>query len=40
VAPVARVPHMSALNIGFSIVARSVFVGFKSAVGEMRRLVD
>jgi len=40
VAPIARVPHMSALNIGFSIVARSVFVGFKSAVGEMRRLVD
>ena len=40
VAPIARIPHMSALNIGFSIVARSVFVGFKSAVGEMRRLVD
>jgi pyridoxine 5-phosphate synthase len=40
VAPIARVPHMSALNIGYSIVARSVFVGFKSAVGEMRRLVD
>ena len=40
VAPVARVPHLSALNIGFSIVARSVFVGFKSAVGEMRRQVD
>ena len=29
-----------ALNVGFSIVARSGFVGFKSAVGEMRRLVD
>lgn len=40
VAPVARVPHLSALNIGFSIVARSVFVGLKSAVAEMRRLVD
>jgi pyridoxine 5-phosphate synthase len=40
VAPIARIPHMSALNIGFSIVARSVFVGYKSAVAEMRRLVD
>lgn len=40
VAAVARVPHLSALNIGYSIVARSVFVGFKSAVSEMRRLAD
>lgn len=40
VGPVARVPHMSALNIGFSIVARSVFVGLKTAVAEMRRAID
>lgn len=40
VTPVARVPHLSALNIGFSIVARSVFVGLKPAVAEMRRLID
>ena len=40
VGPIARVPHLSALNIGFSIVARSVFVGLKSAVAEMRRLID
>lgn len=40
VGPIARVPHMTALNIGYAIVARSVFVGFKSAVAEMRRLVD
>ncbi|NNN07209.1 MAG: pyridoxine 5'-phosphate synthase [Elusimicrobia bacterium] len=40
VAPIARVPHMSALNIGYSIIARSVFVGLRSAVSEMRRLVD
>jgi len=40
VAPIARVPHMTALNIGYSIVARAVFVGLKSAVGEMRRLAD
>jgi pyridoxine 5-phosphate synthase len=37
---VARIPHVAALNIGFAIVARSVFVGFKTAVGEMRRLID
>ena len=37
---VARIPHLSALNIGFAIVARSVFVGFKTAVAEMRRLID
>ena len=40
VAPVARMPHLSALNIGYSIVARSMFVGLKTAVGEMRRMVD
>ena len=40
VTPVARIPHLSALNIGFSIVARSVFVGLKSAVAEMRRVID
>lgn len=40
VTPVARIPHLSALNIGFSIVARSVFVGLKSAVSEMRRVID
>ncbi len=40
VAAVARIPHVSALNIGFSIIARSVFVGLKSAVSEMRRAID
>ncbi|HAZ08614.1 MAG TPA: pyridoxine 5'-phosphate synthase [Elusimicrobia bacterium] len=40
VAPLARMPHLNALNIGYSIVARSVFVGLKTAVGEMRRMVD
>jgi pyridoxine 5'-phosphate synthase PdxJ len=28
---------MEELNIGFSIIARSVFVGMKQAVSEMRR---
>lgn len=40
VGPVARIPHMRCLNIGFSIVARSVFTGFKIAVAEMKKLVS
>lgn len=30
-----EIPHLSELNIGHSIVARSVFVGFENAVREM-----
>ena len=37
---VARIPHLGALNIGFSIVARSVFVGLKTAVVEMKHLIN
>jgi pyridoxine 5-phosphate synthase len=37
---VSRIPHLGALNIGFSIVARSVFVGLKVAVSEMKRLIN
>ncbi|MBI3554301.1 MAG: pyridoxine 5'-phosphate synthase [Elusimicrobia bacterium] len=37
---VSRIPHLSALNIGFSIVARSVFVGLKAAVVEMKHLIN
>ncbi|HOW96633.1 MAG TPA: pyridoxine 5'-phosphate synthase [Kiritimatiellia bacterium] len=33
--PVLRVPHLDTLNIGHSLVARSVFVGLDSAVREM-----
>ncbi len=36
---VARIPHVACLNIGFSIVARAVFVGLKAAVGEMKQLI-
>jgi pyridoxine 5-phosphate synthase len=39
VQPVARIPHVTALNIGFSIVSRSVFVGLKAAVSEMKQLI-
>lgn len=34
---IARVPGIEELNIGYSIIARSVFVGMKKAVQEMRR---
>jgi pyridoxine 5-phosphate synthase len=40
VRPVARIPRLGALNIGFSIVARSVFVGLKTAVLEMKLLLS
>jgi pyridoxine 5-phosphate synthase len=36
---VARIPHLTALNIGFSIVSRAVFVGLKAAVAEMKQLI-
>ena len=36
---VARLPHMTELNIGHSIVARSIFVGLDAAVREMRELL-
>ncbi len=39
VVPVARINGMNELNIGHSIVARAVFVGFKEAVKEMVSLV-
>jgi len=39
VVPVASIPQMSCLNIGFAIVARSVFTGFKIAVAEMKKLI-
>lgn len=37
---VLKVPHLDVLNIGHSIVARSVFVGLAEAVREMRRGMD
>jgi pyridoxine 5-phosphate synthase len=40
VQPVARLPHMTELNIGHSIIARSIFVGLQQAVREMRDLIQ
>ena len=39
VRPVARIPGVKDLNIGHSIISRSVFVGLAQAVREMKRLV-
>ena len=39
VRPVAQIPGVHELNIGFSIVARAVFVGLEQAVREMKSLV-
>lgn len=36
VGPVARLPEIEELNIGFSIVARAIFVGLPRAVREMK----
>ena len=40
VLPIARIPDMHELNIGHSIVARAVMVGFQQAVREMKQLVS
>lgn len=37
---VAEIPGVDELNIGHSIVARSIFVGFEQAVREMKRLIQ
>ncbi|HAH06204.1 MAG TPA: pyridoxine 5'-phosphate synthase [Elusimicrobia bacterium] len=39
VAPIAQISNMRCLNIGFAIIARSVFTGLKAAVVEMKRLI-
>jgi pyridoxine 5-phosphate synthase len=39
VIPIARISGVSELNIGHSIVARAVMVGFERAVREMKALI-
>jgi len=39
VGPVARLPGLQEFNIGHSIIARSVLVGIRSAVREMKELL-
>jgi pyridoxine 5-phosphate synthase len=40
VGPVAAIPEVEELNIGHSIVSRSVFVGLAAAVREIRQAMD
>ncbi|MFO0528618.1 MAG: pyridoxine 5'-phosphate synthase [Planctomycetota bacterium] len=40
VVPVAAIPEIRELNIGHSIISRSIFVGLTEAVREMKRLVQ
>jgi pyridoxine 5-phosphate synthase len=40
VIPVASIERMHELNIGHSIVARAIMIGFEQAVREMKRLVS
>lgn len=37
VGPIAAIPEIVELNIGHSLIARSVFIGLPAAVAEMRR---
>ena len=39
VVPVAALPHVEELNIGHSVISRSVLVGLERAVREMKRIV-
>jgi len=40
VRPVAAIPEIEELNIGHSVVSRSIMVGMENAVREMRALID
>ena len=40
VLPIAAIEGMHELNIGHSIVARAIMVGFQEAVREMKRLIS
>lgn len=38
-AELSRVPHLSELNIGHTIIARSIFIGLTAAVREMKEAI-
>jgi pyridoxine 5-phosphate synthase len=40
VRPIAEIAHMHELNIGHSIVARAIMVGFERAVRDMKKLLE
>lgn len=37
---IVRIPHLNELNIGHSIIARSIFIGIEAAVREMKDLMN
>jgi pyridoxine 5-phosphate synthase len=39
VCPIAAIPNMHELNIGYSIVCHSVFAGLNNAVRQMKDLI-
>ena len=39
VSDIVKIPGIEELNIGFSVIARAVFVGMKKAVEEMRKAI-
>jgi pyridoxine 5-phosphate synthase len=39
IAPIAAIPHIDELSIGYAVIVRSLFVGLDAAVREMLRLV-
>ncbi len=40
IGPVAAIPELEEVNIGFAIIARAIFTGIGPAVREMRELLD
>lgn len=40
VIPIAQIPHITELNIGHSIISRSIFIGLFEATKEMLRLIQ
>lgn len=40
VVPVARIPQVEELNIGHSLIGRSVFLGLQAAVAEMKAILE
>ncbi|MDR3253651.1 MAG: pyridoxine 5'-phosphate synthase [Endomicrobium sp.] len=37
---ICKVPFMNEFNIGFSIIAKAVFIGLKAAVEDMKKLIN
>lgn len=39
-AAIAQIPHMNELNIGHSIISEAVFIGLKTAVKNMKKIIN